>query len=70
LSSETHPASPINNDYSGKSAQTKCGVRFFSLIESEGKGNVLPPGESAQAFWCVATGIRAHDNKFDVAPVL
>jgi hypothetical protein len=70
LSSETHPASPINNNYSGKSAQTKCGVRFFSLIESEGKGNVLPPGEGAQARWGVATGVRAHDNKFDVAPVL
>jgi hypothetical protein len=70
LSSETHPASPINNNYSGKSAQTKCGVRFFSLIESEGKGNVLLPGEGAQARWGVATGVRAHDNKFDVAPVL
>ena len=70
MSSETHPASPINNDYSGKSAQTKGGVRFFSLIESEGKGNVLPPGEGAQALCGVAAGVRAHDNKFDVAPVL
>jgi hypothetical protein len=43
---------------------------LFSLIESEGKGNVLPPGEGAQARWGVATGVRAHDNKFDVAPVL
>jgi hypothetical protein len=37
LSSQTHPAGPINNDYSGKSAQTKCGVRFFSLIDMGNK---------------------------------